>query len=107
MTDLNVSDTEMTEALRTLEDPEVRACIGHLVPGLRHYLAERIETGGFLRACLENDLGAAVGHAHPPFTMDQMSTLLGVIASFPVASRGSRRAVSAWLDGGADGIPDR
>lgn len=72
--------------------------IAHLRPGLCRYLEDRIETGGFLRAVLENDMAAAVTHAHPSLHMSQMKALVELIAgSFPAPAWGSAERVRAWL----------
>ena len=60
----------IAEALAALDEP-VTFTIAHLKPGLRRYLVDRIETGGFLRCVLENDLLGAASRADRWFTMAQ------------------------------------
>ena len=76
---------------------DYRARIAHLIPNLDRYVEHRIPTGGFLQACLENDLVDAAGRAD-----DQNRYLLFEIACYmyndmPLACRGSREKVAAWL----------
>lgn len=69
----------------------------HLRAGMRRYLVERVPTGSFLRAVLENDHMQAVGRAD-----DESAAALPYIAQFlnlhaPANSHGSPSAVAAWL----------
>ncbi len=90
------------DALELLDSPETDS-IAHLRPGLKLYLTDRVETGGFLRGVLENDLDRAIGHAHPSLTMAQMKMLAGVITgSFPAKAWGSPEKVSGWLNDDAE-----
>ena len=87
----------IADALALLGSAETNG-IAHLRDGLRRYLVDRIETGGFLRRVLENDLDRAIGHAHPSLTMMQMKTLNMVLgSSFPERAWGSPEKVAAWL----------
>jgi len=90
-------------ALDALDGPAADG-LAHLRDGLRRYLEDRIETGGFLRSVLENDLAAAVAHAHPSLTMTQMKALTGLISeTFPALSWGSPDRVAEWLQGNTEG----
>ena len=87
----------IAEAMAYLDDGGIAALIPDLIPGLRRYLEHRIETGGFLRACLENDWFRAVSLAHPLLRMPQMKALRDVITTFPSEAWGSPQNVAAWL----------
>ena len=69
--------------------------------GLRHYLADRIETGGFLRAVLENDFREAVSRAAPPLTLGSLKDLAALIyTTFPaLVTAARRRSRTGWLGG--------
>ncbi len=72
----------------------------HLREGMRRYVEEGLQPGGFLQAVLRNDFVDAVGHA------DAVSFLaLYSIATFllelPPQAWGSEAKVKAWK-----GIPD-
>lgn len=71
----------------------------YLVAALQRYADERIETGGFLRACLENDLIKAANCADL-----QNRGRLYLIASYiynnlPLGCYGSAKKVDRWLEG--------
>lgn len=76
--------------------------IAHLIPSLDRYVQHHIPTGGFLRACLENDLVDAAGRAD-----HQNIHLLAEIACYmyndmPRACWGSPDKVNAWLGTGKE-----
>lgn len=90
-------ESVITDALARLQSPDM-ACLAHLRPGLRSYLTDRIPTGSFLRAALENDWCGAIRKAAPDITMQQMRALHHVLAgAFPGTSWGSPEMVAAWL----------
>lgn len=92
----------IAEALEMLATKDLDS-IAHLKDGLRRYLTDRIETGGFLRRVLENDLSRAVGHANPSLSMAQMKTLVQYLnSSFPAIAWGSPEKVAAWLAKGQE-----
>lgn len=96
----------IADALEMLNSVETD-CIAHLRDGLRRYLADRIETGGFLRCVLENDLDGAINRAHPSLRMEQMKALVELIGgTFPAQSWGSVEAVKAWLGENGDGASE-
>lgn len=71
----------------------------HLADGLRDYIVDRIETGGFLRAVLENDLREACARADEvsrAFLFDIVSFLYN---EAPSTCWGSPERVAAWLGG--------
>lgn len=74
----------------------------HLAESLDRYATERVETGGFLRACLENNFLEACGRA------DHVNrTRLHLVAEYiynelPANCHGSRERVNAWLAAGRD-----
>jgi hypothetical protein len=69
----------------------------HLHAGLDRYVFERIETGGFLRAVLENDLYTAI-HMVDPLTFRSLRGIVeGILLYLPEESYGSPEKVEAWL----------
>jgi hypothetical protein len=72
--------------------------IDHFIPGLIRYVNEHIETGGFLRAVLENDLREACDRADPlsrPVLADLVTYIELIL---PAECWGSPEKVKAWLD---------
>jgi hypothetical protein len=70
----------------------------HLQPGLALYFDAHVETGGFLRAVLENDLGAAVVRADFTLTMGQLRALMTfLLVGGDWRNTGSPERVAAWL----------
>jgi hypothetical protein len=70
--------------------------IAHLIPGLRRYIEDHIETGSFLRAVLSNDLREAC--ARYVGTDWVMSDLVNYIElNAPEACWGSPEKVMHWL----------
>lgn len=64
---------------------------------LTRYVSERIETGGFLRAVLENDLHEAVSRADYE-SLDQLPTIVMYVSSnLPTECWGSKEKVERWL----------
>ena len=65
--------------------------------GLRAYADNRVPTGGFLRAVLENDLSESIGRADP----ENMAALTDIVAyvfwEVPAKCWGSPEKVAAWL----------
>ena len=69
----------------------------HLREGLRRYVDEKVETGGFLRAVLENDLKEAVTRGDTA-SMDGLTCVVGYLFNqAPEACWGSKEAVKKWL----------
>jgi len=69
-----------------------------LLEGLDRYFNQRIPTGSFLRAVLQNDLRTAVATAHPQ-SMRALAAVVRVIDYHaPEEAWGSPEAVEAWLD---------
>lgn len=71
--------------------------IAHLIPSLDLYAQMHCPTGGFLRACLENDLMEAAGRAD-----HQNIHLLAEIACYihnnmPGPCHGSPEKVARWI----------
>lgn len=69
----------------------------HLHEGLIAYFAQRVPTGSFLRACLENDFAKVCSRAS-----GESDTALVKIAQFltwytPSSAWGSEQKVSDWL----------
>jgi hypothetical protein len=74
----------------------------HLVEGLQRYARLRIRTGGFLQACLENDLARAVCLADPVNRDLIPAIALYIYNVLPLDSWGSAQRVSEWLSGRED-----
>ena len=93
----------IAEALDMLDSPEMAGLGVALREGLRRYLVDRIETGGFLRCCLENDFAGAVSRAYPSLWLVQLK-LIGQLLNngFPAIAWGSRESVAAWLAEGQE-----
>lgn len=73
--------------------------IAHLIPSLRRYAENRIPTGGFLAAVLQNDLSEACARAD-----SQNRELLYLIVGYcynemPGSCWGSPERVRVWLGG--------
>jgi hypothetical protein len=93
---MTAEDSLIAEALEALNNDITIP--RELTAGLYRYLSQRIETGGFLRAVLENDLQEAIGRAHPGLTLSPIKALCTMIYTvFPPSAWGSREAVDAWL----------
>jgi hypothetical protein len=72
-----------------------------LTAGLYRYLSQRIPTGDFLRAVLENNFMEAISRAHPGLTLSSIKSLCTLMYTvFPSSAFGSHEAVDAWLAGG-------
>lgn len=70
--------------------------------GLKRYLENRIPTGSFLQAVLENDLYAACRRADLGSRADLPLICAWIITYAPPACYGSTDKVAAWLKGGDD-----
>lgn len=64
--------------------------------GMRRYVVDRIETGDFLRAVLENDLSEAWRRADPNNRLD-MGRIVEFLYELPPACWGSKANVKSWL----------
>lgn len=73
--------------------------------GMRRYMENGVETGGFLKAVLENDLKAAVSRADV-FNQSQIANIVGwLFNEAPVNSWGSPVDVIKWMKrGGMAGV---
>lgn len=69
----------------------------HLREGLRAYFLDRLPTGDFLRAVLENDFAGAVLRADPITERWLPSIAKFLHNDTPPRSHGSPAAVAAWL----------
>lgn len=81
----------------TIED--LRTVAPHLAESLDRYRDSRVETGGFLRKCLENDLIGAVGKADHSNRRRIVEIACYIYNKLPVGSWGSKEAVDKWLSG--------
>lgn len=68
-----------------------------LKEGLIRYRDHRIETGGFLRSCLENDLIGALGKADFDNRYRLFEIMGWVVNEMPRECYGSPEAVKTWL----------
>lgn len=64
---------------------------------LARYAVEGLETGQFLRACLENDLAGAVSRADPDAFQELPTIMLYIYNTLPGDSWGSKEAVEKYL----------
>lgn len=71
----------------------------NLLPGLERYVLEAIETGGFLRAVLENDLAGAILRGDPESIAAIPAILTWLTLHAPLAIWGSREKVAKHLAG--------
>src|SRR5678815_4010117 len=70
----------------------------YLHDGLLRYVLERIPTGSFLRAVLENDLADACSRAADPLTAISLHRIIAWLrVAAPEECWGSRERVAAWL----------
>ena len=74
-------------------------CPVHLQKGVDRYVNERLETGGFLRAVLENDLTGALNHADPESRECLYEVWDYVNETVPPQAWGGRMEVLNWLTG--------
>ena len=89
----------VSDALEMLNGPHLMGLELSLRNSLQNYLCDRLETGGFLRACLENDFVRAVALAHPCLMLGQLKLVQQLLlGGFPSCAWGSRKAVQDWLD---------
>lgn len=77
----------------------------HLQPGLNRYFEAGIRTGGFLQACLENNIAEAEIKAADPGTRNSIPAIFEFLENrAPDDSWGSPRTVEAWIEqGGKEG----
>jgi len=68
-----------------------------LVAALERYVERGIPTGGFLRACLENDLLLATSTADDNNLLILRDIVKYICNELPSACWGSREKVKAWL----------
>lgn len=87
----------ITEAVEYLNSEGAALLDMRFCEALLRYLQDHIETGGFLRACLENDFQAAALRAHPSLRLVDLKQIALAISVFPAEAKGSRANVSAWI----------
>ena len=68
----------------------------HLRESLANYLVDGTPTGGFLRACLANDLRQAVLRADPVSFADLRAIVLLIVNYAPIQSAGSYAMIDNW-----------
>jgi hypothetical protein len=69
-----------------------------LLRGINDYVHYGYETGGFLRACLENNLTEAVGRADPESLKALGPIVIYLFNAVPFKIRGSKEKVKAHLE---------
>lgn len=67
--------------------------------GLKAYAEERVPTGDFLRAVLENNLMESFGRADSNNTRDMEEIVIYVYNEMPAVCHGSPEKVRLWLAG--------
>jgi hypothetical protein len=91
---------EAADQLALLEEnPRDRSLIPpDLIDSLHRYAGEdRVETGGFLRACLENDFAGACARAKGPAVAALPAIASFIFNELPDRCWGSRNKVNRWL----------
>jgi len=78
--------------------PNPDRCPKNVVDSLRRYVVDRIPTGGFLQAVLENNLMEAVGRADHVNIQCLPDICCYVYNEIPDSCWGSPEAVTAWLE---------
>lgn len=73
-----------------------------MIRALRRYADEKIETGGFLRAVLENDLKGAVDAADWGNRAALSQFVIYCFNKIPAVSWGSPAKVEKWLEKGRE-----
>lgn len=91
-----VFDADAVRATSSTPIPET------LLNGLSRYFNERIPTGGFLRAVLENNLVQAVVGADPDSVRVLIPLVRILMARAPALAWGSELKVRRWLAGRAE-----
>ena len=71
----------------------------HLTPGLRRYVEERTPVGGFLTACLRNELHEAVMLCDDRTLATLRAVVFFLYNEAPSPCWGSPEKVKAWLGG--------
>lgn len=93
---------EIVKGIKLTEtaERELKLLPGNLQGGLRRYFEDRIETGGFLRAVLENDLHGAIRKADASSELALPQLVRWLYNHAPFCGHGSKLAVHDWLKGG-------
>lgn len=73
-------------------------CPRELQEGLVLYVTGRLETGGFLRACLENNLTEAISRADMRSVVCLHAVMRFIWNELPSRCWGTPEKVQAWLD---------
>lgn len=69
----------------------------HLSRGLRDYAQIHQRPGGFLQACLENNLYEAAIRADPTSLAGLRAVMIWIKEELPAEAWGSPEAVAAWI----------
>lgn len=78
-----------------------------LIKALEKYVKDRIPTGGFLRAVLENDLSTAVSYADGENILILDKIMGFVRCAVPIIAQGNSDKVQGWLAGVEDQLVHR
>lgn len=92
-------DPLLADVYSRFEEPTGRPVPSHLLEGLRKYADDRIPTGGFLRAVLENNLKEAVQAADIHSQLALCAVVSYCYNHIPADSWGSPEKVNEWLRG--------
>jgi len=99
--DSDDESTENLEAASRLWDAVMRKhmeeCPQEIIESLERYRDDRIPTGGFLRAVLENDLRNALSRADNTNVVYLLGIVKWIYWNIPAIAWGSPKNVSAWL----------
>lgn len=90
---------ELKEYLSKRIDENINMIPAHMHQGVRDYVFNRLEPGGFLTAVLENDLKGAVGRADNINRTHLAAWANFVVWALPSICHGSPEKVQAYLRG--------
>jgi hypothetical protein len=69
----------------------------HIMASIDRYANDKIPTGGFLRACLENNLSEAIGRADSACQAALKEIVMYIYWEIPSVCWGSKEKVEEWL----------
>ena len=90
-------NTRYTWDKHFLESLNWDACPKHCSEGLKNYVINRINTGGFLHAVLINDLFGAFSRADPTNRNDLHDIIMFIYNELPVKCYGTQEKYEGWL----------
>lgn len=92
-------DPRTREIVKARLDKHFHLIPEHMRDGVRMYVFDFVEPGGFLTAVLENDLAGAVARADHINLQHIAEWGQFLLWAMPRAAWGSPEAVQSWLDG--------